>query len=475
MVGQGLLFGWIVPSQQSGAFPIIMVGGFRLRIEEIVILAGFTLLLFQFGLRALVSRKVRMHRSIRPIFVLLCLAAIGIVLSGVRGYFNQNPNALMDLRMLSVPTLFFIISLSALSVVSLPVLANVLYRLILPTALLLTVGSFLPVTEWLNGIYEPLGLNYGGVGNGLEAMLVFFLALTLAHFILQPSKRFRLLEQMLIVFIIVGFVVRISKPGWANSMAAVAILLPLSLAIRGYPGLGRLRKVAASRWMRFAFFTIALFLIGSITVWATVPETVNDHVDRALARILRPDAAGDITGGRLELMEQGTQLFLGAPILGYGMGSQIIPSFWANRQVIQNESELYVAEHFAPLWFLNRGGLILFAPIALLMLWHLYRGFRISRMMAYRPGGYLVVACYTHTAVVGFYAMFGIPQSLFETMILFWLSLAVVHNPAYVYGQTIHNTQELTQGSKWYRQPRLMTSRPGRSANSLNGVMSGGR
>jgi uncharacterized membrane protein YjjP (DUF1212 family) len=434
---QGVLFGWLVPSQQSGVFPLILIDDFRLRIDEILIIVSFLILILQIILSILSSSKIIIYHP--KILFLLLWIMLSVLVSSIRGYLKQNPNNLMDARLLVVPTLFFFIAFSALHTISLSRLTQNLYYLVFPVAVLLTIGSFLPIKQWINSIYEPLGWIYGGIGNGLESVLLFFLALTLSHYILQPPKQYRIIQQVLILFLITGFIVRISKSGWANAIAIIFTVLFITFTVRNYPNISKIRKKIVSRWMRLILIGCIAILIGIPVIWQILPKETNAYIQRSVARILRTDS-GDISGGRFELMQKGFTLFLDAPLLGHGTGNQIVPSFWKYKQVT-DEQERYMAEHFAPLWFVNRGGLFTFIPVLLLMIWHLLKGFKISLKVAYHPNGFVVVACYTYTIVIAFFfALFGIPQSYFETMILFWLSFIIVHHPVY---------------HSWFQRPRI--------------------
>jgi hypothetical protein len=108
-----------------------------------------------------------------------------------------------------------------------------------------------------------------------------------------------------------------------------------------------------------------------------------------------------------------------------------VPPQGSATQPVAAESDAYIPDHFAILWFLVRGGLFTFVPILLLVIWHVRRGFGVARYAATYPGGYLVFACFVFTLVIIFFSFFGVPQSFLEAMILFWLSVAVVHSPRY--------------------------------------------
>jgi hypothetical protein len=420
---QSLLFGNMIASQQAGTFPIIPLAGFRIRIEEIVIILAATLRLTGVVLRGLARPASPPHKPSRPtvsvVSVLFCWMLVGIAQAGLRGFRANNPDNLMETRLLLIPILYFVLTMSWIRRARLTALARDLYRFLIPLAFILILSSFLPIKDLMNGFMNQIGLVYGGLANTQESIIEFFLCLVLARTLLFSKSRQA--DLVLILFVVVGLSFRISKPAWANLLAVFVFMLLLVAGLRGTIQFHRLRSLAQRRWWRIVLTGVSLLILLVIVVGLAMPDALARFTAAATARITRPDIGGDVSGGRLELIRAGWDKFTQAPLLGSGTGMWY--EVWYQGIFMYN-----APDHFSILWFLTRGGLFTFLPIMILTLWYIRKGYYVCRRVEKPNLRFFVVACYIYSLVIFFYSLFGVPQTLFEPQVFFWLSVAVVLN-----------------------------------------------
>ena len=423
MAIQAIVYGGLVPSQQAGTFPIIVLGGFRIRFEDILIIAGFSIWFFTLFINNLAKggtrRSPRSRNGVTPILLLTVWAGLGLVQAAIRGIRAGNVNSLLDTRAVALPLLYFVLATFWVPTISPALLARVLRSTLFPLVVVLTLSNFLPIGEEISLLVAKIGGVYGSNATALDPMVVFFYCLVWTSLLF--AKRLRLRYVLLALFVMAGMVAKISKPNWVY-----ALEVPLFVLI--VIGLGRpfsqKRSVVRPRWLLSALIVLVVLISAAAFMRYFLPETLDSYMVSAKDRITRPDAGGDISGGRFGQMSAGLDKLKEAPLFGVGLG------VWAQDYAfgtLPND----VPDHFFPLWVSIRGGFFTFVPVLILIIWYIRRGFRACKLALNSERQGFVTACFVYTLTMIVYSLYGVPQNLFEAQILFWLSVAVVLNTAH--------------------------------------------
>jgi hypothetical protein len=245
-------------------------------------------------------------------------------------------------------------------------------------------------------------------------MVVFFYCLVWTGLLFAKRLPFR--NVLLALFIMAGMVAKISKPNWIFALEVPLLVLVVAGNKRFF---FQKRSVVRPRWL-LSILIILIVLVSTVAFMRSfLPETLDSYVMSARDRITRPDAGGDISGGRFEQMSAGLEKIKEAPVFGIGLG------VWAQNYAfgaLPND----VPDHFFPLWVTIRGGVFTFIPVMFLIFWYIRRGFRASKLILDSRRQSFVTACFVYTITMIIYSLYGVPQNLFEAQILFWLSVAVV-------------------------------------------------
>ena len=423
MIIQALMYGGLVPSQQAGTFPIIGLGGFRVRLEDILIIAGFAIWVATLFMAKSIRMNTQQGRSTRnritPVMMLTVWTGLGLVQAAIRGVQAGNVNSLLETRTLAVPLLYFVLVMFWVPAIRLTFLARVLRTALFPLVVVLTLGVFLPIDEVMAQLLTIVNGAYGGYATPLESMVVFFYCLVWARILFTKRISFR--DVLLVLFVVAGMVARISKTNWVYIMEVPLFLWIIAGRSRLFL---RRRSTVRRRWLLVVIIAVVL-LISAITFLSFfLPETLDSYTTAVIYRITRPDAGGDISGGRLELISAGLVKLAEAPIFGIGMG------YWYEHYFLG--TLLYeVPDHFSPLWVTIRAGFFMFIPVLILTFWYIWKGFRVCKLVLDSELQGFVTACYVYTLTMIIYSLYGVPQNLFEPQILFWLSVAVVLNAAH--------------------------------------------
>ena len=251
-------------------------------------------------------------------------------------------------------------------------------------------------------------------------MVVFFYCLVWTSILFAKRLRFR--SVFLALFVMAGMVAKISKPNWVYAIEVP--ILVLMIAGQG----GRLflhkRSHARPRWLLSVIIVLVVLVSAVAFLRYFLPETLDSYMTSAKDRITRPDAGGDISGGRFDQMSAGLNKLKEAPIFGIGLG------VWAQDYALGTLPN-DVPDHFFPLWVTIRGGFFTFIPVLILIFWYIRKGFRACKLVLNSERQGFVTACFVYTMTMIVYSLYGVPQNLFEAQILFWLSVAVVLNAAH--------------------------------------------
>ncbi len=418
MAIQALIYGGLVPSQQAGTFPIIGLGQYKVRLEEIIIIAGFSIWLFTLSMarssRGPAQQVLITRHSVSPAMILAIWAGVGLVQAAIRGIRAGNVNGLLDARILAVPLLYFVLAMFWAPVIRLTSLAIVLGNILFPLVVVLTLSSFLPIGEEIAKVLEHVNGVYGGYAIPLESAVVFFYCLVWAR--ISFAERINLLDVLLVLFVTAGLVAKISKPSWVYTLEVPLFVLVVSSKRRLSV---HKRSMGRTRWLLTALIVI-VFLVSAVTLLRYfLPATIDTYMTSAVDRITRPDAGGDISGGRFEQMRTGFDKLSEAPIFGMGLGD------WSqdySSSTLFNE----IPDHFLPLWVSIRAGIFTFIPVLGLIIWFIKRGYRVCKSVLNSDLRVFVTACFVYSLTIITYSLYGVPQNLFEPQILFWLSVAVV-------------------------------------------------
>ena len=423
VAGQALVFGWLVPSQQAGIFPVLPIAGFRVRIDELLVMIGFVGWICVKGLRMLGVGAERgggaLARSSRSGRVLGIVAIAGLGQAAVRGFAGGNVENLQEARVLIIPLLFFAVARDEMRWLPQERLQKVLYRALLPASTLLLLSQ----VDGIRRIVERGVANFGGIYGGLsvsvEPLVIFFLCMCWAQWFF--GKRRRTGSLILVGTMTVALLARVSKTAWFE--VSVMLLTMVALSIKRRPDRhfslwGRLTRLLGA----YALLSV-LLLLAVVTYRWGFPDRWEDQLAVAHQRVTRPDADGDVSGGRLEMMRAGWEKAPDALWFGRGLGMWY--EFWLNGGYVNTWPD-----HFSPLWLLIRAGLLTTLAVGLLLGRYLRAGLRALRRTREPDHFAFVAACLTYTVVVIAYSLIGVPQTLFEPQIFFWLAVAVVISSA---------------------------------------------
>lgn len=422
MAIQALVYGGLVPSQQAGTFPIIVLGGFKIRFEDILIIAGSALWLVTLIMNNLAQGETQRGPStrnrVKPIWILAIWAGLGLVQAAIRGVRAGNVNSLLDTRAVALPLLYFALATFWIPTISLTFLGRVLRATLFPLVVVLTLSNFLPIAEEISLLLTKIDGIYGSNATALDPMVVFFYCLVWTSILFAKRLRFR--NVLLALFVTAGMVAKISKPNWVYALE-VPILV---LLVAGHKGLfTHKRSIVRPRWLMSVIIVLVVLISAVAFLRYFLPETLDSYMMSAKDRITRPDARGDISGGRFDQMSAGLIKLKEAPIFGIGLG------VWAQDYAfgtLPND----VPDHFFPLWVTIRGGFFTFIPVLILIFWYIRKGFRTCQQDLNSERQAFVTACFVYTLTMIVYSLYGVPQNIFEAQILFWLSVAVVLNTA---------------------------------------------
>jgi hypothetical protein len=412
---QALLFGSLLPIQQAGVFPVIVIGDYHIRLEEIVIIFGICLYLMLLIANALSQRAIYIGRNYQSFLFVWVL--IGLAQASLRGFLANQPENMLETRMLIIPLLYFFLASSCMRYEWLPTFSKRISILLLFPVILLCWDSIMPIGDLFDRAYGSIGWVYGGWGMGMMALIIFFLCLIVSGALFRA--RIRSATNLLIMFIIVGLVIRISKPGWANMLAVFFFMTILVLTMKKGAISAETYRKRVGRWVVLILGSCSLLLFMFFFYRGEYPERAEGYLSDVEARVVRYDAGRDFTGGRLDLFIEGLNRFKQAPVFGRGNG------FWYEYWQEGNFSQR-VPDHFTILSFLIRGGIFTTLPILLLALWYIRRGLWICQEIPDSSVRPFVVACYLYNLVIFFYSLFANPQNVLEVSLLFWLSISVV-------------------------------------------------
>jgi hypothetical protein len=415
MAIQAFLFGNLLQIQQAGVFPVVDIGDYHIRLEEIVLIVGLGICLILIIARVSSRHAISLTHNYQSFLFIWML--VGLAQAALRGYLAHQPENMLETRMLVIPLFFYFMAYTCISYEWLPIFSKRISKLLLFPVLLLSWDSIMPIGESLDRTYSSLGWVYGGWGMGMMTLIIYFLCLIVSDTLFH--KRIRNAPLILIMFIIAGLIVRISKPGWANMVAVFLFVTVLVLAMRNKAVAARVYHRRIRRWTVMVLAGSSLVLLVMFFYRGIFPERTENYFYEVESRTLRYDAGLDFTGGRLELFVRGLEKFAEAPIIGIGNG------FWYEYWQGGNFSQR-VPDHFGVLSVLIRGGVFSALPILLLVIWYLRRGFRVCRMTNDPSVQPFVIASYLYTLVIFFYSLFANPQNVLEASLLFWLSISVV-------------------------------------------------
>jgi hypothetical protein len=416
---QATVYGGLVPSQQAGTFPILTLFGYKIRLEEILIVALFIVWVYNLALAKLIGRedprrregrKKNQSRRIWTVWVFL-----GIAISLWQGFRSANLEYLMEARTLIIPLLYFILALYWMPTIRIEALARALNKALIPLVMIMAASVFMPVFDWIGGLLSPFhGVN-GGFATAIEPLVVFFYALALSRTLL--STRISLFDLAGILIVILAMIGKIGKTGWAYLIEVPLLILIInnrSALISSW------RRMARKRWLSMTLFVGGGLICGAVLLMVVQKTDFESYGRQAIARVLRTDIGGDISGGRLNLIWDDWEKYIHAPFFGRGMGN------WRGERPEEKKQDNYIPVHFSPLWILVRGGLFLFFPILILTLIYIRKGLHLCGTIADPRVRGLILACYVFSLTMILYSLYGVPQSLFEPPIFFWLSVAVV-------------------------------------------------
>lgn len=413
VAAQATIFGSLGFSQIAGTFPIITIGQFRIRVEELIILLFF--FAFLLGLSTIPKYRSNYHNNGKSkIGWALALYIFGMAQASIQGFLKNSPHNLTDTRLFFIPLLYFFFALYSIRFIRLAHLSNFVLYSLLPMALLLQLSVFISVENEMNKVAHIFGGVYGGFSPPLALLIMSCLSIVFLRFIY--SRKNRLIYFLLSVFLVAGLLSRIYKPGWVG-VASIFIISAFVLVHNNK----KMRIHHFSRNRIISAYIVLLFVIFLFMLYAQVykPNLIADYKQEAINRIMRHDAGGDFTGNRLKMLEGAIIEIKRAPIIGLGTG-------WWYEFRVQDGEIRNIPDHLILSWVVTRGGMITLIPLIILIYWYIKKGFMNCQNMKNGDLKPFVVACYVSTLMMLIYSLLGDYYSFFEQQIFFWLFVAVV-------------------------------------------------
>lgn len=410
---QATIFGSLGLSQLTGTFPIITIGQFSLRIEELLILLFF--LVFSLGLSFIPKLRMRSLKKGRArIGWALALLIFGMAQASIQGFIKKSPHNLTDTRLFFIPLLYFVFALYGMRSIRLGHLSNFVLFSLVPVALLLQVSLFTPIENDINNVAHLFGGVYGSFSPALVMLILSCLSMVLIRFIYSMKNRVAYL--LLTLFLIVGLLIRIYKPGWVGT---VAILVFSALILVRDDERNHNRHLSGKRLTTAYLFLLMAIFLCVLYVQVYKPQVIADYKEDVVNRIMRYDAGGDYSGNRFKMIEGAVAEITKSPLIGSGTG-------WWYEYKYQDGEIRNIPDHLIVTWILTRGGIITLVPLIILICWYIRTGFRNCLEVKNPRLKPFVIACYISTLQMLIYSLFGDYYSFFEQQIFFWLFVAVV-------------------------------------------------
>jgi hypothetical protein len=412
MALQAFVFGSVIASQQVGVFPSVTVGPIRLRIEEVLIAGGVVAWLVTMLLRPYPWRSA-VRGTPTWLIVVIAWTTLTTVLSIGRGAVQNGSQAFGEARLVLMPALYFALALFWLPHLRLVRLIRRIEVLLIPFIVGVILDFVVSFHDWMGAVVGLFGGVHGGLSMSIMSLLIFALALRAGHVVYGSGKAIR--HWVWVMLITGGVAATVNKPGWllAASVLTFTVLVVL-MRVRH-----RHHHAALLRALVLSFTGVFVALAAVLFVYVVFPSHMAEYVDAARVRLLRPDAGGDVSGGRIILFAMGLARFAQAPVTGAGFGG------W--HEIRLDASNVMLApDHFFPLWVAIRGGVLMLVPVLILTVWYIGKGYRNCWQIKQPKLLAVVVGCYVFTLAQMTYGLIGVPVLLFDMQILFWLSVAIV-------------------------------------------------
>jgi len=409
---------------KKAQFPVFRLGGFSIRITEVIFFSLFLLFIVLGIINFLMKRKKNFKKLKGMIYLLsykkkyikyvFILAIIIMAYSLFNGVKNGNPTLLLDIRGLSCVIFMPLFFYSLKSV-------NQIRNLIKTTYIILITLAIISIISAILGNISSIGK----VSN-LTLIMNFYLFCLAISFIIYQQGKF-IINALILVIALISSLITFSK--WM--MLAIFISIIASILL-----LFCLSRIKAFKYIIF-FILLLLFILLVFQV-TNLSEmilkkyyNVESLEDYYKIRIMREEIQ-DVSGGRFEIWKFMLDEIYLNPILGTGFGGKASIYY-----MLQEKYQYYIQEHNIILWSLIRMGF-------LGMFLFLFLGYNIIKigLLCYKSENRLFYKALLHAHLIyilGYLAIniSGLFFFIFEPAIIFWCSIAIIF---FLYRSLLDNT-----------------------------------
>lgn len=397
-------------------FPVIPIGGFAIRITEIVFIGMFLIFIFLKIAIVLTKEKKRKKKQKSLLYLLsfkkyyFKYISVSIIIllaySLLSGVYKSNPYVLLDIRGLSCILFLPMFYYSLNSTDQIVRVVGVLYWLLFIMAIINIVRTI--------GNWSPF---FGGVNN-LTIIMNFYLFCLAISFLIYRQGKF-------IINFIVLFVAIIA------SLTTLAKFVILAIFVSILASLSLVFLISKYKAIKYGLFFIFIFLmiiaLFSLTNLTDVFYKKNlgqfnisnfqEYID---TRLFREDV-GDVSGGRFEMWQFILKEISKNPVMGNGLGERALIV-----EELEKKFGEYVGVHNLILWTLIRMGFL----GAFLLMIAFIRIFRIGiSCFKNEKHGANRTLLHSHLIfILGYLSinMVNLFFFTFEPAIIFWTSLAII-------------------------------------------------
>jgi len=397
-------------------FPVIKIGGFSIRMTEIVFM-GMLLMLLSWKIAITLIKKREPAKKTEGLLHLLSFknrymkyVSVSIIFllatSFVSGVLKNNPYVLLDIRgligILFLPMFFYSLN----SIDHIVKVVRVLYWLLF----IMAIGNMVTTL----GNWSP----FFGVVNNVTIIMNFYLFCLALSFLIYRQGKF--INNLFVLFVaLISSLATLAKFMILAIFIAILVSILLTLLIS---------KFKALKYVVFFLFMFSLIIaLFSLTDLTSVFYKKNlsqfnisnfqEYID---TRVLREDV-GDMSGGRFEMWQFIFKEISKNPVLGNGLGERAMIV-----EELENKFGEYVGVHNLILWMLIRIGFL----GALLLLIAFIRIFRIG-IDCLKNEEQAVNRALLHSQMIFILGYLSINMVslfffIFEPAIIFWSSLAIL-------------------------------------------------
>lgn len=392
---------------EEAIFPVINLGIMRVRVEELIFygLASIWLTLMFFST---MNRKKQRPRLSGWFILLVVAICLWTALSTRIGIINHNPNVTTELRQIAPILLGLPMAVWALRRID----QDSLRKIMISTVLLLVISNLFLLFSCLPFVRDVpyFVLWHRHLPPFCFSIILYLLCLVL---VVSTKPSLLVLTGMLPPLSIALFVIH----KWWLFGIAISILFVVYASFWGKSGFHLFTK-------KVGRLTGVSLLVGITAVIGTMcfSEMAEQSLNKFEERVLREDAGGDMSGGRLKIWTLLVRHITESPIAGKGLGFRI-------EGILPPEIEAqgkYMEDHNIILWIAVRFGIPFLLLIAVLCLRFLVLGGRAYQAENRPFQKTLILICMGIYCVILSMSFVGQWLFIYEISVLFSWSIAAV-------------------------------------------------